>query len=173
MLPLDVFLVDLALATVALGLVSLVRPLRFLGIRTRLVAALVAGAGVAVFLLGLSLPVSPPHLPGPKMAIDEVMPAYQFGEHHEIRVAAPPERVLQAAREVTAREIRLFRFLTWLRSPRLPGSGRESIMNASCCCASSRGARSSSAPWSAATGDSRRARRRSSRRSRARWRTPR
>ena len=57
------------------------------------------------------------------------MPSYQFGEHHEILVAAPPDRVLAAARAVTAREIRLFRLLTWLRSPRWPGSGRESILN--------------------------------------------
>jgi hypothetical protein len=63
------------------------------------------------------------------MAIDDVLPAYEFGEHHEIRVAAAPERVLAAARAVTAREIRFFRLLTWLRSPRLPGRGRESILN--------------------------------------------
>ena len=125
----DVLLVDFALVLILLGLLSLVRPLRFLGIRTRLTAAVVGTSGLAALVVGLVLPVTPPQLPGPKMALDEVLPVYQFGEHHEIRIAAPPDRVLAAAHAVTAREIRLFRLLTWLRSPRLPGRGRESILN--------------------------------------------
>jgi hypothetical protein len=126
----DVLLVDLALALALVGLVSLLRPPRFL-IRTRRVALLVLGVGLALVVVGLALPVLPPRLPGPRMAIDEVAPAYQFGEHHEIRVAAPPERVFAAVKAVSAREIRLFRLLTWLRSPRLPRGGRESILNPS------------------------------------------
>ena len=125
----DVLLVDFALALAFLGLLSLIRPLRFLKIRTRRMALLVVGAGVLLLIVALSLPVYPPRLPGPRMAIDEVLPSYEFGEHHEILVAAPPERVLAATRAVTAREIRLFRLLTWLRSPRLSRGGRESIFN--------------------------------------------
>ena len=127
----EVLLVDFALALVLVGLVSLIRPLRFLKIRTRHVALLVLGVGLAFVALGLSLPVYPPRLPGPRMAIDEVLPSYQFGEHHEILVAASPDRVLAATRAVTAREIRLFRLLTWLRSPRFSSGGRESILNPS------------------------------------------
>jgi len=127
----EVLLVDFALALVLVGLVSLIRPLRFLKIRTRRIALLVVSAGVALVVVGLSLPVFPPRLPGPSMAIDEVLPSYQFGEAHEILVAAPPDRVLAAARAVTAREIRLFRLLTWLRSPRFSSGGRESILNPS------------------------------------------
>ncbi len=125
----DVLLVDLALALILVGLVSLVRPLRFLRIRTRRAAALLAGLGLALLLVGLALPVVPPRLAGPRMAIDEVVPLYQFGEAHEIRIAASPERVLEAARAVTAREIRLFLLLTWLRSPRFPGRGQASILH--------------------------------------------
>jgi hypothetical protein len=125
----DVLLVDLALAVVVVGLVSLVRPLRFLKIRTRRVALLVLGSGLALLIVGLSLPVSPPRLSGPRMAIDEIVPSYQFGEAHEIRIAAPPDRVLAAAKAVTAREIRLFLLLTWLRSPRLSRSGQPSILH--------------------------------------------
>jgi len=125
----DVLLVDFALALAFLGLLSLIRPLRFLKIRTRRMALLVVGAGVLLLVVALSLPVYPPRLPGPRMAIDEVLPSYEFGEHHEILVAAPPERVLAATRAVTAREIRLFRLLTWLRSPRFSRGGRESILN--------------------------------------------
>lgn len=127
----DVLLVDIALALVLVGVLSLIRPLRFLSIRTRRIAALVAVVGVALLFVALHLPVVPPRLPGPRMVLDDVLPTYQFGEHHEIQVDAPPERVLAAARAVTAREIRLFRLLTWLRSPHLPGSGRESILNPS------------------------------------------
>lgn len=127
----DVLLVDFALALVLVGLVSLVRPLRFLKIRTRRVALLVLAVGFALFVVGLSLPVFPPRLPGPRMAIDEVLPSYQFGEHHEILVKASRKQVMAATRAVTAREIRLFRLLTWLRSPRFSSGGRESLLNPS------------------------------------------
>jgi len=127
----DVLLVDFAMALVAVGLVCVVRPLRFLRIRNRRAALLVVVAGILLLVVGLALPVTPLRLPGPRMAIDEIVPAYQFGEHHEIRVVAPPERVFAAAKAVTAPEIRLFRLLTWLRSPHLPGRGRESILNPS------------------------------------------
>jgi len=127
----DVLLVDFALALLVLGLVSLIRPTRFLKIRTRRIALLVLAVGLALLVVGLSLPVFPPRLPGPRMAIDEVFPSYQFGEHHEILVNASPERVMAETRAVTAREIRLFRLLTWLRSPRFSSGGRESILDPS------------------------------------------
>jgi hypothetical protein len=88
----------------------------------------VLAVGIVLLLLGLLLPVVPPRLDGPRMALDEVLPAYQFGEAHEIRIQAPPERVFAAVRAVTAREIRFFRLLTWLRSPHF-GAARESILN--------------------------------------------
>ncbi len=44
-------------------------------------------------------------------------------------VDAPPERVYAAVRAVTAGEIRLFRLLTWIRSPRLRTGNPESILN--------------------------------------------
>jgi hypothetical protein len=127
----DVLLVDAGLAVLALGLLSLVRPVRLLRIRSRRAGALVAGAGLVLVALGLALPVRPPSLPGPRMDLDDVIPVYQFGEHHEIRIAASPERVYAAVRAVTAREIQLFRLFTWLRSPRWPGRGPESILNPS------------------------------------------
>ena len=119
-----VLLVDTALALIFVGFVSLIRPLRFLRVRTRRTAAVLAAAGLALVLAGLFLPVSPPHLEGPRMALDEIVPAYQFGEAHEIRIQAPPERVFAAVEAVTAREIRFFRLLTWLRrfGQRLPPS---------------------------------------------------
>jgi hypothetical protein len=110
------------------ALVSVVRPLRFLRIRTRRTAAVLATAGLVLLVVGLVLPVSPPHLGGPRMALDDVLPDYQFGETHEIRIQAPPERVFAAVKAVTAREIRLFRLLTWLRAPHF-GEAPQSILN--------------------------------------------
>ncbi|HEX2464066.1 MAG TPA: hypothetical protein VHR17_05515 [Thermoanaerobaculia bacterium] len=63
--------------------------------------------------------------------LDDFVPRWQFAEHHETRIHAPPERVDRAIRSVTAADIRFFRLLTWLRSPRLPGSGTpETILSA-------------------------------------------
>ena len=47
--------------------------------------------------------------------IDNFAPEWQFREIHRIAVLAPVDAALRAIREVTAREIRLFRSLTWLR----------------------------------------------------------
>lgn len=59
--------------------------------------------------------------------IDNFAPEWRFREVHRIAVLAPAEAARRAIREVTAREIRLFRFLTWLRRVGRPGP--ESILN--------------------------------------------
>ena len=59
--------------------------------------------------------------------IDKFAPEWQFREVHSIAVLAPADAARRAIREVTAREIRLFRFLTWLRRAGRPGP--ESILN--------------------------------------------
>jgi hypothetical protein len=59
--------------------------------------------------------------------IDKFAPEWQFREMHRIGVLAPADAALRAVREVTAREIRLFRFLTWLR--RLGRPGLKNILN--------------------------------------------
>ena len=128
-MPIDVATVDAGLAALALGLLVLLKPRRLRPRIGRRPGVALVLAGLVVFAGGLALPVRPVRLPGPPMALDTIVPVYQFGEHHEIRIAAPPECVYAALRAVTAREIRLFRLLTWLRSPRLPGRGEESILN--------------------------------------------
>jgi hypothetical protein len=67
-------------------------------------------------------------LPKPETRLDEFVPVWQFGEHHAIRVAAPPERVFDAVKRIRAGEITFFRLLTWIRrgGRNLP----ESILNA-------------------------------------------
>ena len=59
--------------------------------------------------------------------IDKFAPESHFREVHRIAVLAPADAALRAIREVTAREIRLFRFLTWLRRVGRPSG--ESILN--------------------------------------------
>jgi len=60
--------------------------------------------------------------------LDEFVPVFQFVETHSITIPASPARIYEAVCSVTARDIRLFRTLTWLR--RFGRSGPESILNA-------------------------------------------
>jgi hypothetical protein len=113
-------------AVLLAGLISMVRPLSLLHIRTR-----PAGAGVAVAALALVAAASAlggrRTRPASGARIDEFVPEYDFHEVHSIRVHAPPDRIYTAIKTVTADEIRFFRTLTWIRSPSLARRA-ESIM---------------------------------------------
>jgi len=123
-----VVLVYAGLITAAAGLLALLKPMRWLGIPTRLraVKVLVAGALIAVVAAKLPAPLSVQS--NPSSLLDGFVPRYQFNEVHSIDVHAPPDSVYAAVTKVTAREIRLFRILTWIRSPHI-GPAAESILN--------------------------------------------
>jgi hypothetical protein len=110
-----------------LGGVSILKPLRFLGIRSRLSALSVLGAGLAVVVVGWLLPPREVRIGKPKTHLDEFAPVYQFNEFHSARMKAPRDRVFKAIKEVRADEIFLFRTLTWVR--RFGRASRESILN--------------------------------------------
>lgn len=110
-----------------LGAVSLLKPLRFLRIRTRRTAAAVAAAGLALVVIGVVLPVPHMRVAAPQSHLDEFAPEFQFHEFHELRVHASPDAVYRAIREVTADEIWLLRTLTWIR--RGGRAAPESILN--------------------------------------------
>jgi hypothetical protein len=127
-----VLLIDAGIAASFLGLVSLVWPLRFLGIRSRRRGAFWLASGALLGLAGVALPAPLRRGAGRLSRLDDIVPAYQFVEHHEIRIQASPLRVHAAVWAVTPEEMRIFQALTWIRSPRLPWGrcGRESILNA-------------------------------------------
>jgi hypothetical protein len=114
-------------ALILVGVVSLVKPLRWIGIRKRSHGLLVAIAAFCLIAAGMNLPAPEVRVPSAQNQLDEFIPVYQFSEFHSVRVAAPKERVYQAIKEVTADEIRLLRTLTWIR--RMGRPGRESVLN--------------------------------------------
>ncbi len=50
------------------------------------------------------------------MLLDELMPAFEFAETHSVRVSAPPDRALEAAKSVPLGEMPLVRLLFAIRS---------------------------------------------------------
>jgi hypothetical protein len=108
-------LLYLSLLGVAAGVVSLAKPLRFLGICTRKRGLAVLGAGFLAFVAGVFLPASETRVTIPRTRLDEFAPVFQFSEFHSIAVRASRERVDWAIRTVQPEEIRLFRTLTAIR----------------------------------------------------------
>jgi hypothetical protein len=123
-----VVLVYAGLIIAAAGLLSLLKPMRWLGIPTRSRAWKVLVAGVLIAVVAAALPAPLSAQSSRSSLLDDFVPRYQFNEVHSIEIHAPPDSVYQAITKVTAREIRLFRILTWIRSPHI-GPVRESILN--------------------------------------------
>ena len=109
------------------GGLSIIIPFRFLGIRHRGFALLVALAGLAAAAIALAHPAGTDGVVSPQTRLDEVMPSWQFEEVNEIPVHADPGRIYRAITSVTAAEIPLYRTLAWIR--RGFASGPESILN--------------------------------------------
>jgi hypothetical protein len=89
-------------------------------------AGIVAGLGVLLMLAGYFAPAPVRRVVHASTRLDAFVPAWQFGEFHEVRVNAPPARVYAAIEAVRADDIRLFRTLTWIR--RLGRAAPESIL---------------------------------------------
>jgi hypothetical protein len=83
--------------------------------RTRRRAAAVVVAGAALVLIALVWPAAEERVSTNASKLDERMPRWQFAERHQIRIAAPPERIYSAILDVTASEIRFFQLLTSIR----------------------------------------------------------
>jgi hypothetical protein len=121
------FLLYLACGLACLGLVSLLVPLRSLGVRNRWVALGAAVAGLAAALVVLSWPARQTTVAARTTALDDFAPSYQFVEHHKIPIRAGAFQVYSALKSVSADEIPFYRALTWVR--RGGNVGPESILN--------------------------------------------
>ena len=125
---LDSFFVYFGFGLLFAGVISLIRPLRFLHIQNRWRALVVAGVGMLLALGALFLPCSEKNAITHTTRLDDWMPHWQVGERHILQVAAAPEKVFAAIHTVRADEIFLFRTLIAIR--RCGQDGPESIMNA-------------------------------------------
>ena len=124
----DSILVYFGFTLILAGLLSIIRPMRFLYIRTRLLAVVVAASGFIVAIVTLSLPVRTKQVAAASTRLDEWMPVWQFAERHAVRVDASPEKVFAAIRAVRADEILFFRTLIAIRRCGRPGP--ENILDA-------------------------------------------
>ena len=125
---LDSYFVYLGLGLTVLGLLSVVRPLRFLFISTRRTAVLVFTIGILLCAVTAVLPASEKRVVTNTTKLDEWMPQWQLGEKHTTEITAPPDKVFAAIHSVTADEIFLFHTLVAIR--RCGQDGPESILNA-------------------------------------------
>jgi hypothetical protein len=125
---LDSILLYFGFAIIFVGLLSILWPLRFLGIRTRARGAIVAAVGVVIVIATALLPAPTKTISTPVTRLDEWMPKWQFEERHTLHIDASPEKVFEATHAVRADEIFLFRTLIAIR--RFGRPGPESIMNA-------------------------------------------
>jgi hypothetical protein len=116
-----------ALIFALVGAVGVIRPLRRVHRGRRLHALVMLLVGLAAaYAVSWSMPRA--QSSAERHGIDEFTPTFHFIEHHETTIAAPPARVFDAIRAVTAGEITLFQTFTWIR--RFGQPGPESIMNA-------------------------------------------
>lgn len=88
------------------GLANVAIPFRFLGVRKRVVGALIFVGGVGLALAALLWPASTIRVAQHRSRLDDILPEYQFGERHSLRVHARPEQVMQATREATWGDLR-------------------------------------------------------------------
>jgi hypothetical protein len=101
------------------GLANLVIPLRFLGIRKRVVGAIILAGGVALAVAALLWPAPMYRVAQHKTVLDDVMPEYQFFERHSARIHARPEQVMQAVRQSTFGDMKSLATLLKIRAAAL------------------------------------------------------
>jgi hypothetical protein len=117
-----------AFATIsAVGALSILHPLRRLGIRSRWIALLVCVIGYWGATHVLQETALASYVAQPASKLDEFAPIYQFSERASIPVRAPASRIYDAIFQVTAAEVPLYRTLVWIR--RGGSSGPESVLN--------------------------------------------
>jgi hypothetical protein len=103
-------------AVAVAGAISLLCPLRFFAIRGRRAGAATLLGGALLAAAGLEWPAHRTAVTERRTALDAAMPEYDFVERHEVLIQTPPERAMQAAREVTFGDLRVYNALMGLRA---------------------------------------------------------
>jgi hypothetical protein len=117
----EAVVVYLGVGFFVVGLLSEIRPFRFIHINNRKSAFLLAVAGILVFLAGMILPSTTVRSSRPHQRIDDFMPEYQFYEYHEMSIDAPADAVCKALKEVTFTDIPV---AVWLMRIRAMAAGQ-------------------------------------------------
>lgn len=104
------------LILVITGLACLVHPVRTIFVRTRKAALGLIAAGLVGAALALFWPTSTTTVLERKSLLDRAMPEYEFVEHHQVRVHAPPQEAYSALQAVTVAELAAYPALMKIRS---------------------------------------------------------
>lgn len=113
--------VDLAIATGFVGAISLIRPVRLVGIRSRRAALGVIAVAVVSAVAALNWPISRSSVVKPTSLLDSFLPSYDVSEKHSVVVHSTPEHAYEAANQVTFTDVKVFAALMQVR---LAASGR-------------------------------------------------
>ena len=95
------FLAWIGVAATLAGLISLARPLRFVGVRTRWHALAVALCGAGLAVTAVLWPAHVVRSARADQRLDRFLSEFQFSEYHEARVRAPVAAVVEAVRQVS------------------------------------------------------------------------
>jgi hypothetical protein len=109
-------LVYTGITILLVGLICILKPLRFLGVNRRSHGLFAVAAGCALLAAGLVWPVTAITRTARQTELDEFLPEYDFHESHSTRVHATPARVMHAAWKITFADISAFRTLGRIRS---------------------------------------------------------
>jgi hypothetical protein len=98
------------------GLICLIHPLKTIFVRSRRAAACLIAVGLFGAGLALCWPASTTRVLERTSLLDGAMPQYEFVEHHQIRVHAPPASAYSALQAVTPDELPAYPILMKVRN---------------------------------------------------------
>jgi len=122
-------LLYVGLLAVLIGALSIVKPIRRLGLARRSRALVVCLSGLNLAAGAAVLPASFTTVENHACRLDDFLPTYHFHEVHNTVIKADPAAVYAAIKAVTPGEITGYQALTWLRSPRF-GAAPPSLLAA-------------------------------------------
>ena len=109
-------LVYLGICVLILGLLSVIKPIKYFHINTRKSACIISGAGFLIFLTGMIFPSPIISSKNSHKHIDDFIPEYQFYEYHEVIVGASVDKISKVMREVSLKDLPVAKWLMRARS---------------------------------------------------------